>query len=230
MYHWGMPVPQWHRELFQRDLDDPRHGSVNGYINYRCRCEKCLATGREYHNKVKAERKAQPIPEDVHGTYNGYTNYGCRCDACIHARAERTAVHNQTRRQKVATGRIATARERLMEKTTDRDDAGYAQTAKSEQEARIKAAAARQRHTEQIVEGAKMAIGMNEELPGVIVYIQADRGGVRLDLRRDPDVSLLTRRELAHAAVDILLAQKIIEQELSRRGMYVGINWGKEET
>jgi len=31
------------------DADDARHGTVNGYSNYHCRCEKCRSAWREYY-------------------------------------------------------------------------------------------------------------------------------------------------------------------------------------
>ena len=29
--------------------DDPRHGSINGYTNYACRCEECREAWTTYH-------------------------------------------------------------------------------------------------------------------------------------------------------------------------------------
>jgi len=28
---------------------DPRHGSVNGYVNYLCRCQRCRKAWAKYH-------------------------------------------------------------------------------------------------------------------------------------------------------------------------------------
>ncbi|MEZ0493180.1 hypothetical protein AB2L28_13135 [Kineococcus sp. TBRC 1896] len=33
---------------FRADLQDPRHGSANGYRNLRCRCERCTAAWTTY--------------------------------------------------------------------------------------------------------------------------------------------------------------------------------------
>lgn len=35
--------------------DDPRHGSMNGYTNYGCRCERCKEAQRENYRQKKAE-------------------------------------------------------------------------------------------------------------------------------------------------------------------------------
>ena len=37
------------RKKFQENLDDPRHGSTNGYGNLGCRCEKCTEAWRVRH-------------------------------------------------------------------------------------------------------------------------------------------------------------------------------------
>lgn len=68
---------------------DPRHGTPNGYINGRCRCDPCLAAGRAYQNndaqlRMRRAREGR-VPDELHGSYNAYSNYGCRCDACVHA-------------------------------------------------------------------------------------------------------------------------------------------------
>ena len=70
--------------------DDPRHGTANGYINYRCRCDPCLDAGHAYHSAFKLRRKKRGLePEDPrHGTQTGYGNYGCRCVPCCDAYAD----------------------------------------------------------------------------------------------------------------------------------------------
>ena len=64
--------------------DDPRHGTNNGYMNLRCRCDACKAAGRQANLEQKQKRLARGLPDGDrrHGTCNGYTNWGCRCGAC----------------------------------------------------------------------------------------------------------------------------------------------------
>ena len=66
---------------------DPRHGSLNGYINSRCRCQPCrdaqAAYQRAYRGVIVLSRD-----DPRHGTTNGYQNYGCRCRNCRTAQAD----------------------------------------------------------------------------------------------------------------------------------------------
>ena len=68
-------------------LNDPRHGTVNGYGNLRCRCDDCRAAWAEYFRGLRAARTARGLPPDDprHGTQNGYNNCGCRCTDCTTA-------------------------------------------------------------------------------------------------------------------------------------------------
>jgi hypothetical protein len=34
---------------------DPRHGTLNGYVNQRCRCVECRAAWAEYRRQQRAE-------------------------------------------------------------------------------------------------------------------------------------------------------------------------------
>lgn len=70
---------------FRADLDDPRHGTPNGYVNFRCRCPRCEQAGREYFRKYTHTRARRSCPPSLHGSWNGYTNYRCDCDDCINA-------------------------------------------------------------------------------------------------------------------------------------------------
>jgi len=38
-------------EAFRANLDDPRHGTDNGYSNLRCRCDRCREAHRVLHMK-----------------------------------------------------------------------------------------------------------------------------------------------------------------------------------
>lgn len=61
--------------IFAGDGDD-RHGTINGYVNLRCRCDECT--------EAITARKTGGLPDgdSRHGTVNGYVNYGCRCAGC----------------------------------------------------------------------------------------------------------------------------------------------------
>lgn len=59
--------------------DDSRHGTVNGYTNYSCRCSYCTEAILEY--KKAKSIKGLPLGDPKHGA-NGYSNYGCRCELC----------------------------------------------------------------------------------------------------------------------------------------------------
>ncbi len=92
------------RSLCSFPPDDERHGTVNGYANLDCRCDRCRAAWRDHHREYM-HRTARAIPRKdyvalrrqnmVHGTEAGYKR-GCRCSACRHtasmARWERRQV------------------------------------------------------------------------------------------------------------------------------------------
>lgn len=40
-----------HRRLLSPD--DPRHGTTNGYSNYKCRCDKCTKAHSLYYNELR---------------------------------------------------------------------------------------------------------------------------------------------------------------------------------
>ena len=39
--------------------DDPRHGTVNGYVTYKCRCESCGEAKRVYYRELDARKKME---------------------------------------------------------------------------------------------------------------------------------------------------------------------------
>lgn len=68
-------------------MDPKWHGTMNGYGNWKCRCDACKGAAKEANAKARAERIAKPKTgnEHYHGSYNGYQNYGCRCEPCHEA-------------------------------------------------------------------------------------------------------------------------------------------------
>lgn len=74
--------------------NDSKHGTVNGYTNYHCRCPDCTKAISDY--KKAKSLKGLPLGDSRHGT-NGYTNYGCRCDVC---KASWTAATRESVRRK----------------------------------------------------------------------------------------------------------------------------------
>ncbi|GAA1523101.1 hypothetical protein HD600_000202 [Microbacterium ginsengiterrae] len=63
--------------------DDPRHGTNNGYVNYRCRCDPCGEARKTFRRRLK-ENPAGRAKSSEHGTRSRYAR-GCRCDDCKHA-------------------------------------------------------------------------------------------------------------------------------------------------
>ena len=69
---------------------DPRHGTVNGYSNLGCRCDKCRASWASHQQTQRAKRAQRGLPasDPRHGKAVTYANWGCRCQACKQAWAE----------------------------------------------------------------------------------------------------------------------------------------------
>lgn len=85
--------------------DDPRHGTVNGYGNHACRCDRCRTAhttylregGRGSYKKDPCPLCGQPkslvstycqacyydLVASTHGTESRYKD--CRCDLCREA-------------------------------------------------------------------------------------------------------------------------------------------------
>lgn len=75
------------------DPDDPRHGTVNGYINRRCRCQECKDAWREYHRpyqeRWRRRQGMQPAKRGrTHGIRATYVHAKCRCEECRRAEAD----------------------------------------------------------------------------------------------------------------------------------------------
>ena len=85
--------------------DDPRHGTVNGYINRGCRCEECRDAWREYHRPYgESYRRRKGMQPKKYGRTHGiratYVHEKCRCDEC--REAERTYRRQLRARQREA--------------------------------------------------------------------------------------------------------------------------------
>jgi hypothetical protein len=86
---------------------DPRHGTLGGYTNHRCRCPECREANRihcveEYIPRIRAT--GLPDGDERHGTYNGYRNYRCRCEQCRAAHTEYSRNYAARMRGLVADG------------------------------------------------------------------------------------------------------------------------------
>ena len=75
------------RELFYDNPDDPRHGTLTGYVRYNCKCEPCKEAKNTYRRQKIQENLDKGLPKDDprHGTTNGYSYWGCRCEPCTEA-------------------------------------------------------------------------------------------------------------------------------------------------
>jgi hypothetical protein len=68
-------------------VNDPRHGTENGYTNLLCRCQPC----RDQHALIVKDQRARrhlrlSTGENVnHGEASTYWNWGCRCLLCTKA-------------------------------------------------------------------------------------------------------------------------------------------------
>lgn len=80
--------------------DDPRHGTYNGYHNYRCRCRPCTQAHTDYirarNHRLGIHRPREDYLylhtrnaelRDNHGTESRY-RLGCRCSSCTAAAAD----------------------------------------------------------------------------------------------------------------------------------------------
>lgn len=73
--------------------DDTRHGTHNGYTNYRCRCAGCRSAYTEFTRSLK--ELGLPSGDSRHGTPAGYSRYGCRCADCQSAHKERATRYRE---------------------------------------------------------------------------------------------------------------------------------------
>jgi hypothetical protein len=67
---------------------DPRHGTLNGYGNLKCRCQPCRDANAIAFKEARAKRKQRLLDDPSlapHGRESTYGNWGCRCDLCTAA-------------------------------------------------------------------------------------------------------------------------------------------------
>lgn len=62
---------------------DPRHGTVNGYVNLKCRCPDCRKAWAERARALRREHELREPP--VHGRSSSYLNWRCKCEDCTRA-------------------------------------------------------------------------------------------------------------------------------------------------
>lgn len=77
------------------------HGTLNGYVNHKCRCTSARAAwaasvrrrrSQRYALRVRVNGRwyAPTVRESAHGEEGTYSNWGCRCRPC-------TTAHNTER-------------------------------------------------------------------------------------------------------------------------------------
>jgi hypothetical protein len=77
--------------------DDSRHGSMNGYTNWLCRCQPCRDEWAAYCQRRKAERPPLAPDDPRHGKASTYGNWNCRCSQCTRAWADATRERSRRR-------------------------------------------------------------------------------------------------------------------------------------
>lgn len=76
------------------EMPENLHGTSTGYVNWRCRCNRCHDA--HFTDEQKARQSvnsknylvkalSKEVPEGMHGTVTGYRIYKCRCEACTAA-------------------------------------------------------------------------------------------------------------------------------------------------
>jgi hypothetical protein len=74
--------------------DDPRHGTVSGYTNHGCRCDRCSQAQSDRGRLRRRSGEYVPGADAEHGIRREYLR-GCRCDDCRAA----NAAHGRAMRQ-----------------------------------------------------------------------------------------------------------------------------------
>lgn len=82
-------------------VDDPRHGTVNGYGNLGCRCDACRRAHAENHAAYMAKKRARGEVVGKHGSSAAYDS-GCRCDECRLAHNARSVEKKRRIRARLA--------------------------------------------------------------------------------------------------------------------------------
>lgn len=71
--------------------DDPRHGTRNAYLNFKCRCDSCSSANRDYlAQRRKTGNTGTRKKTSEHGSTGRYVR-GCRCVLCAQAMSKYNA-------------------------------------------------------------------------------------------------------------------------------------------
>lgn len=88
---------------------DPRHGTHNGYVNLKCRCQLCKTAWSAWYLEAR-ERRHQRLLADpslaTHGKATTYSNWKCRCRPCTDAFSAASREQARRRRERKATPKL----------------------------------------------------------------------------------------------------------------------------
>lgn len=90
--------PAYRYYLSTRPEPVVEHGTANGYVHHRCRCEACTRANRERHDEWR-NRVRGNAPS--HGL-NGYVNYACRCRTCKRAGSASNRHYRELRKRRAS--------------------------------------------------------------------------------------------------------------------------------
>lgn len=79
-----------------------KHGTLNGYNKYGCRCDACTQANADNQAAKRLRLVEQEPPE--HGTVSAYRNYSCRCEPCRKAGSDDNRRQRDDRRRRMAEG------------------------------------------------------------------------------------------------------------------------------
>ncbi|MEI7715295.1 MAG: hypothetical protein WCI78_04260 [Mycobacterium sp.] len=85
------------RSISKLEPDDPRHGTLNGYGNHYCRCDRCKEANRVSHAEYMKRVRAAGKVVGKHGSDLAYRS-GCRCDLCRETHNKKSRDYKRIRR------------------------------------------------------------------------------------------------------------------------------------
>lgn len=77
--------------------DDPRHGTINGYNNLKCRCDLCRDANTKSHAAYMKRIRRDGRVLGTHGSSLSYDT-GCRCHTCKEAHNKKSREFKQRQR------------------------------------------------------------------------------------------------------------------------------------